>query len=129
MDEQNYNNQYEQNGNCQNDTNIQQYSYQAEGQPQPPKQSNVLAIVGMILGIISIPAGCCQWYSLFLGIPGLVCSILSRKQRKSGMSVAGIVCSVIGIMIGLFMTVIAFFVMALLATEPEFQQLFEMYGL
>ncbi len=129
MDEQNYNNQYEQNNNYQNDTNIQQYSYQAEGQPQPPKQSNVLAIVGMILGIISILAGCCGWYSLFLGIPGLVCSILSRKQGKSGMSVAGIVCSIIGIIIGVLMAVMTYLVVAILATEPEFRQIFEMYGL
>ena len=129
MDEQNYNNQYEQNNNCQNDTNMQQYSYQAGGQPQPPNQSIVLAIVGMILGIISIPAGCCRWYSLFLGIPGLVCSILSRKQGKSGMSVAGIVCSIIGIIIGVLMTVMAYLVIAILATGPEFQQIFEMYGL
>lgn len=129
MDEQNYNNQYEQNNNYQYDMNNQQYSYQAGGQPQPPKQSNVLAIVGMILGIISIPAGCCGWYSLLLGIPGLVCSILSRKQGKSGMSVAGIVCSIIGIIIGVLMTVMAYLVVAILATEPEFQQIFEMYGL
>ncbi len=128
MDGQNYNNQNEQNNNYQDYTNNQQYSYQPQ-QQQPPKQSNVLAIVGMIFGIISIPAGCCGWYSLILGIPGLVCSILSRKQGKSGMSVAGIVCSVIGIIIGVLMTVLAYLMIALVASDPEFQQIFEMYGM
>ncbi len=129
MDGQNYNSQNEQNNNYQDYTSNQQYSYQPQQQQQPPKQSNVLAIVGMILGIISIPAGCCGWYSLFLGIPGLICSIISRKQGKSGMSVAGIVCSVIGIIIGVLMTLMAYAMIALLATEPEFQQIFEMYGM
>ena len=45
------------------------------------------------------------------------------------MSVAGIVCSVIGIIIGVLMTVMAYLVVAILATEPEFQQIFEMYGM
>lgn len=129
MDEQNYGNQNEQNNNYQDYTNNQQYYYQPTNQEPPQKQSNVLAIVGMILGIISIPAGCCGWYSLFLGIPGLICSILSRKQGKSGMSVAGIVCSIIGIIVGVLMTVMAYAIIAILATEPEFQQLFEMYGM
>lgn len=129
MDERNYSTQNEQNNNYQDYTGDQQYSYQPTQQEPPQKQSNVLAIVGMILGIISIPAGCCGWYSLFLGIPGLICSILSRKQGKSGMSVAGIVCSIIGIIIGVLMTVMAYAMIAILATEPEFQQLFKMYGM
>ena len=96
---------------------------------EPPKQNNVLAIVGMILGIISIPLGCCGWYSLFFGIAGLVCSILARKREKSGMSVAGIVCSIIGIIWGLVTSLLAYAVLALIATEPEMQKLCEMYGM
>ncbi len=126
MDEQNYNSQNEQNNNYQDYTSNQQY-YQP--QQQPPKQNNVLAIVGMILGIVSIPAGCCGWYSLLLGIPGLICAIISRKKGKSGMSVAGIVCSIIGIIIGILMTVMAYALIAILATEPEFQKIFQMYGM
>lgn len=93
---------------------------------QPPKQ-NVLAIVGMILGILSLVTGCCGWYGLLLGIPGLICSILSRKQSKSKMAVAGIICSIIGMVLAVVMTVLAYGVITMLATDPEFQELFEMY--
>ena len=121
----------DQNFNQTDNNNYQDYNYNQYQQPTPeqPKQTNVLAIVGMILGIISILAGCCGWYSLVLGIPGLICSILSRKQEKSGMSVVGIVCSVIGMIIGILMTIIAFGVIALFATDPSYQKLFQNYGL
>lgn len=125
--EQNYTNQNEQNN--QDYQYDRQYSYQPDQQRQPQKQNNTLAIVGMILGILSILAGCCGWYGLLLGIPGLICSIISRKNGKSGMSVAGIVCSIIGILIGVLMTIMAYVIIAVLATEPEFQQFFEMYGM
>lgn len=124
MEEQNMNNQ---NNNYQDYTSqYQQNSYQP--QQEPPKQNNVLAIVGMILGIISILMGCCGWYSIIFAIPGLICSILSRKQGKSGMAVAGIVCSIIGIIIGVLMTVLAFGMLAIVGSMPEYQELMEQYG-
>lgn len=108
-DQNNMNNSYQE---YNNDT-----SYQNSYQQEPPKQTNVLAIVGMILGIISILAGCCGWYGLLLGIPGLICSILSRKQGKTGMAVAGIICSVIGMILGILMTVMASVLLLLLQDE------------
>lgn len=89
--------------------------YNTYTNPEPPK-TNALAIVGMILGIISIIAGGCGWYGLVLGIPGLICSILSRKQGKSGIGVAGIVCSVIGIVIAILMTIFAFIVLSMVGS-------------
>ena len=83
----------------------------------------------MILGIISILAGCCGWYSLFLGIPGIICSVLARKQGKSGMATAVIVCSVIGIIIGILMTVMAVGILAVLGSSPEYQELLQYYGM
>ena len=115
-----------QNNNYQDYTTEQQNYYQPQG--EPPKKTNVLAIVGMILGILSILLGCCGWYSLLLGIPGLICSILSRKQGKSGMAVAGIVCSIIGIIIGILMTVIALGLLALVGSTGEYQELMQYYG-
>lgn len=88
--------------------------YQPESY-QPVPQTNVLAIVGMILGIISIPASCFAYVGTIIGIPGLICSILSRKKGKSGMSIAGIICSVIGIILGLVMTVLGVALLAILS--------------
>lgn len=93
------------------------------------QQTNVLAIVGMILGIVSILIGCCSgWYAILIGIPGLICSILSRKQSKTGMAVAGIVCSIIGIIIGILLTVILIGLLAILELYPELFEILESYG-
>ena len=114
MDNQSYNNSgFNQNFNTDQgfDPN---YEQQTEGQSQPPKQTNTLVVVGLVLGIVSIVAGCCGWVAFLTGIPGLVCSILSRKQGKTGMSVAGIICSAIGILIGVVMTIMGVAVMMLI---------------
>lgn len=110
--------------------NYQDYTSDAQYQQTPvyqqaesPKSTNTLAIVGMILGIISILAGCCGWYGLIFAIPGLICSILSRKNGKSGMATAGIVCSIVGIVIAVLMTILAFGMVALMGDSPEMQDL------
>lgn len=72
----------------------------------PQKKTNVLAIVGMILGIVSIPACCFAWVGCVFGIAGLICSIISFKNGKSGMGIAGVICSILGIIGGIIMTVV-----------------------
>ena len=126
MEDQNFNNG---SNNYQDYTSNGQYQNSYQPQQEPPKQTNVLAIVGMILGIISILAGCCGWYSLFLGIPGIICSILARKHGKSGMATAGIVCSVIGIILGILMTVMAVAIVGILGSSPEYRELMQYYGM
>lgn len=107
-----------QNNSYQNDSGFtENSSYQSSYQQEPPKQTNALAIVGMILGILSLLLGCCGWYSLLLGIPGLICSILSRKNGKTGMAVAGIICSVIGIVISIAVTVMASILLIMVQDE------------
>lgn len=69
----------------------------------PPEQSqktDTLAIVSLILGIASIVLGCCVPYlGIALGIGGIICSVLSSKKQKSGFATAGLVCSIIGIVL------------------------------
>lgn len=67
------------------------------------KQSNTLAVVGLILGIVSIVF---PWipYIGFLALPaGIVGIILSAKGRKvptgKGMATAGLVLSIIGVVL------------------------------
>lgn len=78
-----------------------------QNQYQKPvtNQPNGLAIAGMILGILSIPASCCYGIGALLGLIGLVLSLLSKKKGidtgYSGMAIAGIVTSVIGIIIAI----------------------------
>ena len=103
--------------NVQNQVPPTQYSAPEE------KQTNVLAVVGMILGILSIIACCLNTYiAIIVGIAGLVCSILSQKQGKSGMAIAGIVCSIIGLVLNLSILVIG------LVAGPALQEFVNQYG-
>lgn len=88
------------------------------------KKNDTKAVIGLILGIASILFGCCGWYGILFGVPGVICSILSRRQKKSPMSVAGIVCSGIGIMFGLLMMVVLMGVFGLINSDPAFSGMF-----
>lgn len=62
------------------------------------KQSRALEICSLVFGIISL-CGCC--YGLF-AIVGLVLSIIAiKKGQKSGLSIAGLVCSILGLLIAI----------------------------
>lgn len=69
------------------------------------KQSG-LGIAGMIIGIISLLLSCFV-VGGFLGIIGLILSIVAIKQkdRKSGMSIAGVVLNTIAIVIMIIMLI------------------------
>lgn len=80
------------------------------------QNSNVLAIVGLVFGIVSIVASCCMgWVGCIPAIVGLICSILARKSNKSGMSLAGIICSVVGLVLGVIMSIAGAVFLAALA--------------
>jgi uncharacterized membrane protein HdeD (DUF308 family) len=88
----------DQNNFYQDNTQGVQPSYQT---PEPPeKRTNVLAIVSLILGILSIPACCTCFIAIILGVGGIICSVLSKREGKSGLATAGLICSIIGIVLG-----------------------------
>ena len=81
------------------------YGWQNSGQ----NVSDGLAIASMILGIVSILA--CVWF--YVGLPcaivGLILGCVYRsKGGRSGMSVAGIACSSVGIAFSLFAAFMTF---------------------
>lgn len=65
----------------------------------PQKQgTGALEVCALVFGILSL-CGCC--WGLF-GIIGLILSIVSlAKGRKSGLSIGGLVCSIIGIIVAI----------------------------
>lgn len=93
--------------NLQNEQN-NQGNYQvppvvtSEGQ----NSTDPLAIVGLILGILSIVMSCCAYWGLIPGAIGLVLAILSNKKAKSGIGTAAMVCSIIGIVLALIITIV-----------------------
>jgi hypothetical protein len=87
-----------------------QDSYQ---QPKPDKEeNNGLAIVGLVMGIISIVLSCCYGSGIVFGIVGLICSILANKKNKTGLGTAGLVTSIVGIVISVLMLIVYIFVIA-----------------
>ena len=51
------------------------------------KETNVLAIVSLVLGILSIVLGCCTgWIGALFGIGGIICAVFANKQGKTGLN-------------------------------------------
>lgn len=73
-------------------------------QPPPGGQApqNTQGLLGMILGIVSIPAACCPYLGLIVGIAGAVLGFLGRKKADAGLATnrgqaqAGFICGIIG---------------------------------
>lgn len=91
-------------------------------QPQAPKQSKGMAIASMVLGICSIVFFSTVFISLICAIVGLVLGIVAKKKNQGGMATAGIVTSIIGIVI-----VVIVFVFAVLLVGEVFNQLSYFY--
>ena len=72
------------------------------------KDTNVLAIISLVLGILSIVLGCCSgWIGALFGIGGIICAVFANKQGKTGLAKAGLICSIIGIVLGIIITILA----------------------
>ena len=67
------------------------------------KETNVLAIVSLVLGILSIVLGCCTgWIGALFGVGGIICAVFANKQGKGGL-----ICSIVGIVLGILITILA----------------------
>ena len=65
-------------------------------------------IVSLVLGILSIVLGCCTgWIGALFGIGGIICAVFANKQGKTGLAKAGLICSIIGIVLGIIITILA----------------------
>lgn len=87
------------------DYNNNPSNYQVEKKP-----TNGLAIAAMILGIASALTGWCYGVGLIFGIISIILAILSKKAsngRLSGMALAGLICSIFGIVISIVFWVFA----------------------
>ena len=107
-----------------------------EFQNTPAKDPGIgLAITSMVIGILSLTL-CCVCGSLF-GIIGLIFGIiaLKKKQRGTGMAIAGIATSVLGFLVGLVIILYIVFVASLtgsilenydeIMSNPDFYQYME----
>ena len=73
------------------------------------KKANGLAIASMVCGILSIVLTCVPYVnyaSLILAIVGIIMAAVSKKQGKSGMATAGLVCSIVALAIWVLVIVL-----------------------
>ena len=115
MDGQNFNKEqntgYNQTGQSNNYTNYQDNVssvYQTPVQTsEAPQQTNALAIVSLVLGILSIVCMCCGWVGILFGIAGILCAVFANKQGKTGLAKAGMICSIVGLVLSVVIWIAA----------------------
>ena len=73
---------------------------------EQPKQNDVLGIISMVCGILSLLGTCCCGSSVIFGVAAIVLSVLQRRKGNNGFAVAGLVMGIIGIVLGIVMIVV-----------------------
>ena len=81
------------------------YDVQPVVENNQASDNNTLAIVSLVLGIVSIVTGCCGSGFLF-GVGGIICAVFANKKNKSGMGKAGMITSIIGLVLSVIATVV-----------------------
>ncbi len=86
---------------------------QYDGSPYNSGGGKGMAIASMVLGIVSIVLSCSWYIGLISGILAIILGIVyNKKNMRSGMATAGIVCGILGIIF----TIVIILVAASLAT-------------
>jgi len=77
------------------------------------RKNNPMALAGMIMGIISVSVGLCCCYGFPFNVLGIIFSVIGLSQVKKsngtqdgrGMAIAGLVCSIVSLVLALFMLI------------------------
>ena len=74
-------------------------------------KANGMQIGALICGIAAIVFSCCCYgiLSIILGIVGAILAVNGNKQGKNGVGTAGLVCSIIGIVLGIIGGIVMLF--------------------
>lgn len=94
------NNDFNNNANFNNNFNNTDY--------ETPNPNNGFAIASLVLGILSIPLACCYGFGLVTAVISIIFGIISRRHnggKLSGMAIAGIICSVLGVLASIIMII------------------------
>ncbi len=107
------------------------YNIQEESPQAAPSETNSLAVASLVFGILALISCCCSPLVQFpLAVTAIVLVILSKKGRPfNGYSVAGLVLSIIAILMSLFMTLMIGLIRSPqyqeILNSPQFQELYE----
>ena len=108
-----------------NNMNYQNNTYQ---QPAPAQPGKGFGIASMVLGIIALLItllSCCLPFMLILsGLLGLLSIIFGiiaiAKKRGKGMGIAGLICSVVGLLLAIVILIFSILMGAGLMAMPAF---------
>ncbi|AHY45333.1 Hypothetical Protein RradSPS_0050 [Rubrobacter radiotolerans] len=90
---------------------------------EPEKTGTGWGIAALVLaGLSIIAAFFFAFFNLILAVPGLILGIVARRRGSRGMGLTAIILSIVGILLGILITVA---VGALIFTSPEFQQIIQ----
>ena len=92
MDGQNFNNDLNNNQNGNAEQPAQQNSYYQDytanvtpnyvaPQSAPQNETNGVAVVSLVMGIISIVFSCCYGGGIIFGIIGIICAVVAKKKE------------------------------------------------
>jgi len=106
MDGQNFNN--EQENMYQDNTATVTETVAPVVEEVPEKKTDALAVISLVTGIISLLLMCCYPYvGIFFAIAGIILAIVSKKKNgKSGLATAGLICSIIGVVLSVIMLIL-----------------------
>lgn len=78
---------------------------------QISKKNSGLAVVSLVLGIMSIILFGAFSYPIILGLAGIIIGLISIAKKRDGLkiAIAGIITSIIGLLIGIIFVVLYIF--------------------
>ena len=97
-------------------------------QPTHRPYGQAFSIASLVLGLLSVTIGCCG-ISLPLGALGILFALLVRRKGKQMESTAraGFILSIIGFIIGIFLTIYAVASIPLLMQNDAYREWFNTY--
>lgn len=91
------------NGYQNNQANFPYQTPVGNGGPAP---ANGLQITSLVCGVLAICFSCCFGVPGFiLGIVGIICGVNGNKESSNGLGTAGLVCSIVGLILGFLIMV------------------------
>ena len=95
----------EQTGNTQKIIEPNQTTTQKQSTQKNKKDRKGFCIASMVLGIVAIVCFCLWYIAIPCGILAIIFGILGVKSTNKGMAIAGIVCSSIGLILFIALTI------------------------
>lgn len=118
MDGQNFNNE-------QNNM-YEEYSVEPTVEVAEEKQSDALAIISLVMGILSIILCCCYGIGIVFGIAGIICGAVAKKKGQSkGLALAGLICSIVGCVFSVAAIIYYVWAVTLVMNDPEMFNMME----